>query len=90
MHTAGILASVLLMMSGAGTAFQKAPQPRLPYKSIDDPEFIPASAAHFLSAGDRLIGITSGQVVRAYPAAILAQHGVVLDEMPDGPIAVTW
>ena len=76
----------LLLATGA-TAFQKQ---NLPYKSIDDPEFIPASAANFVSAGDRLIGIVSGSTVKAYPAAILAQHGVVLDQMPDGPIAVTW
>lgn len=66
------------------------PQTKLPYKSIDNPEFIPASAATFLSGGDRLIGIVSGSAIKAYPAAILAQHGVVLDQMPDGPIAVTW
>jgi CTP:molybdopterin cytidylyltransferase MocA len=89
MYTAGIVTGVLLM-AGASTAFQKAPQPKLPYKSIDDPEFLAASAAGFLSDGDRLIGIASGPSVKAYPAAILAQHGVVLDQMPDGPIAVTW
>lgn len=82
-HAAGL---TLLLAAGAA-AFQK---PNLPYKSIDDPEFIPASTAGFLSAGDRLIGVISGSTVKAYPAAILAQHGVVLDQMPDGPIAVTW
>ena len=66
------------------------PQARLPYKSIDNPEFIPASAANFLNASDRLIGIATGSAVKAYPAAILAQHGVVLDQLPDGPIAATW
>jgi hypothetical protein len=82
------LAAVLLL-TGTGLAFQKAPKP-LPYKSIDSPEFIAAPAAGFLHEGDRLIGVTSGKTVKAYPAAILAQHGVVLDRMPDGPIAVTW
>jgi Protein of unknown function (DUF3179) len=76
-----------LLLAGTAAAFQK---PNLPYKSIDDPEFIPASAAGFLGADDRLIGIVSGSAVKAYPAAILAQHGVVLDQLPDGPIAVTW
>ena len=78
---------LLALLAGAAGAFQK---PNLPYKSIDNPTFIAASAASFLSAGDRLIGIASGSTVKAYPAAILAQHGVVLDQMPDGPIAVTW
>jgi len=76
-----------LLLLLAAAAF---PQAKLPYKSIDDPEFIPASAATFLSAGDRLIGIATGAAIKAYPAAILAQHGVVLDQLPDGPIAVTW
>lgn len=87
--TVGILAGALLMV-GVGAAFQKPAQPVLPYKSIDDPDFILPSAAGFLSVGDRLIGVVSGNVAKAYPAAILAQHGVVLDQMPDGPIAVTW
>lgn len=91
MRLSAIVASsaAVLLLVAAAPAFQKA-QPPLPYKSIDAPEFIPASAAVFLHDGDRLIGVTSGKTVKAYPAAILAQHGVVLDQMPDGPIAVTW
>ncbi len=80
-------AGLAVLLGAATAAFA---QPNLPYKSIDDPEFIPASAATFLNPGDRLIGIASGRAVKAYPAAILAQHGVVLDQLPDGPIAVTW
>lgn len=63
---------------------------QLPYVSIENPDFISASAARFLSDGDRLIGLTSGKIAKAYPAAILAQHGVVLDQLAAGPIAVTW
>ena len=63
---------------------------RMPYTAVDNPEFMSASAATFLVDNDRLIGVTSGNDVRAYPAAILAQHGVVLDDLPAGPIAVTW
>ena len=69
-------------------AFQGAK--RMPYTPVDNPEFIPASTATFLADNDRLIGVTEGNVVKAYPAAILAQHGIVLDELPAGPIAVTW
>jgi hypothetical protein len=32
----------------------------------------------------------SGKVAKAYPAGILAQHGLVEDDSPSGPIAVTW
>jgi hypothetical protein len=69
-------------------AFQSAK--RMPYTAVNNPEFIPASAATFLAGDDRLIGLTSGNVAKAYPAAILAQHGVVHDDLPAGPIAVTW
>ena len=62
----------------------------LPYVTIDHPEFIAAAQASFLGDTDRLIGIADGNFVKAYPAAILAQHGVVQDRAPSGPIAVTW
>ena len=82
-------AALLLALLGAPhVVLQGAKQ--LPYVSIENPDFIPASAAAFLSDGDRVIGLTSGKVAKAYPAAILAQHGVVLDQLSAGPIAVTW
>jgi len=62
----------------------------LPYVTVDHPEFVPAAQATFLGPTDRLIGIADSGVVKAYPAAILAQHGVVQDRVPSGPIAVTW
>jgi len=64
--------------------------PWLPYTAIDHPEFLAASEATFLLDDDILLGVASGKVARAYPAADLAQHGVAFDEMPDGPISVTW
>jgi hypothetical protein len=78
----------LAALCSAPFVLQAAKQ--LPYVAINDPEFIPASTASFLGDSDRLIGLTGGNVVKAYPAAILAQHGVVLDQLPAGPIAVTW
>jgi Protein of unknown function (DUF3179) len=68
----------------------QAKKPSLPYVTIDHPQFIPASEATFLSPHDILLGVTDGKTAKAYPAAILAQHGVVQDQMADGPIAVTW
>ena len=91
MKTSSSTARAVLLLAVIGTpsvVLQAAKQ--LPYVSVENPEFIPASAATFLSDGDRLIGLASGNVAKAYPAAILAQHGVVLDQLPAGPIAVTW
>ena len=65
-------------------------QPDLPYTTIDHPQFIPESEAKFLNKDDLVLGVTDGKVAKAYPAAILAQHGVVQDRLADGPIAVTW
>ncbi len=62
----------------------------LPYTSIDHPQFVSASQATFLKPSDLLMGVAHGSVAKAYPSAILSQHGVVQDQMPDGPIVVTW
>lgn len=63
---------------------------RLPYEAVHNPQFISAQAATFLHDGDRVIGVTEGKTAKAFPAAILAQHGLVEDASPDGPIAITW
>ncbi len=76
-------------LAGSTIAQKEAPK-MLPYTTIDHPEFVPASQASFLSDGDVVIGVSSRGVTKAYPGADLAQHGVVDDQMPDGPIAVTW
>jgi len=75
---------------GATRAAQKGAGPSLPYTAIHDPEFISASSATFLHDPDRVIGIMAGTVAKAYPAAILSQHGLVEDQSPSGPIAITW
>jgi len=68
-----------------------AAQPKMmPYTAVDHPGFVPAAQATFLSESDVLIGVARGAIARAYPAADVAQHGVIHDQMPDGPIAVTW
>ena len=79
---------MLLLISTAALAL--AQTAKLPYKTIDHPDFIPAAQATFLHDGDRVIGVSGGNQAKAYPAAILAQHGVCQDQSPDGPIAVTW
>ena len=65
-------------------------QQNLPYVAVHNPEFISVDAATFMSADDRVIGIANARDAKAYPAGILAQHGLVQDDSPDGPIAVTW
>lgn len=83
------VAAVGVIGSSSVLAQDAAPQ-AMPYTTVDHPQFVSASQAAFLSKGDILIGISTGAVAKAYPAAILAQHGVVQDQMADGPIAVTW
>jgi hypothetical protein len=76
---------------GSAIAFaQETGQKSLPYVAVHNPEFLPAPAATFLNADDRVIGVMSGTTAKAYPAGILAQHGLVEDESPKGPIAITW
>lgn len=79
-----------IIAAAAGTALAFQTKPSLPYTAIENPGFISAQQATFLSGRDRLIGISDGKVAKAYPAGILAQHGLVQDRLADGPIAVTW
>jgi len=92
--------SVLMLALLAGIAapvLAQAPQETkpalgtaMPYAAIHQPVFVAASEATFLQDDDILLGITSGRVAKAYPAADLSQHGAVFDQVPDGPISVTW
>lgn len=87
----GALAVALVALAlGVTRAAQKRAEPGLPYTAIHDPQFISASSATFLHDPDRVIGIMAGSVAKAYPAAILSQHGLVEDQSPSGPIAITW
>jgi hypothetical protein len=69
---------------------QEAKPQSLPYVAVHNPEFIAATTATFMNADDRVIGVMSGKAAKAYPAGILAQHGLVEDRSPSGPIAITW
>ena len=90
------LATAALALSLAGASHsqtapeRRSPQRNLPYAAVHNPEFIKASDATFLQPQDRLIGVVIGKVPKAYPAGILSQHGLVEDQSPSGPIAVTW
>ena len=87
--TPALFAVVTLFAFANGFAQDAKPQ-NLPYAAVHNPEFIAAPAATFMKADDRVIGVTGGKTAKAYPAGILAQHGLVEDESPSGPIAVTW
>jgi hypothetical protein len=87
---AALLAGAMAVAFAPQTATSLAKQARLPYTTITHPRFIPASQAAFMLPDDLLIGLIDGKNAKAYPAAILAQHGVVQDRTADGPIAVTW
>jgi quercetin dioxygenase-like cupin family protein len=64
--------------------------PMMPYVAIHDPVFVPASDAAFVLDDDLVIGVAYGKTAKAYMTANLTQHGSVDDQMPDGPIEVTW
>jgi hypothetical protein len=87
------LSTVLVFALAAGPASlvlaQTAP-PAMPYQAVHHPTFVTAAEATFLQDDDILLGVASGKVAKAYPAADLAQHGAVADRVPDGPISVTW
>ena len=69
---------------------QAVPKRNLGYTAVHNPEFIPAAEANFVEPDDRVIGVMIGKVAKAYPAGILSQHGLVEDQSPSGPIAITW
>jgi Protein of unknown function (DUF3179) len=86
-----VMTAAAVAAVSSSSAFAQNPTPQvMPYTTVDHPQFVSASRATFLSNGDILMGISNGDVAKAYPAAILAQHGVVQDQMADGPIAITW
>lgn len=64
--------------------------PMMPYVAIHKPAFVPASQATFAQDDDLVIGVRQDRTAKAYMALLLTQHGSVDDQMPDGPIEVTW
>ena len=81
--------TVVFLASGA-PASQSLASPHLPYTAVHDPQFIRASDATFVNDEDRVIGVMTGKTAKAFPAGILSQHGLVEDQSPKGPIAITW
>jgi len=84
-----IMLAAGLAVTSSAVAQNKAPE-MMPYTTVDHPKFVSAGEASFLSDTDVVVGVSRGGVTKAYPGADLAQHGAVQDQMPDGPIAITW
>ncbi|MEO9309980.1 MAG: DUF3179 domain-containing protein [Nitrososphaera sp.] len=58
--------------------------------SIDNPEFINAQDAQFLSDDEIIIGLNINGETKAYPLIILVWHEIVNDRVGDLPVAVTY
>jgi hypothetical protein len=58
--------------------------------SIDNPKFVPADKANFVSDDDLVIGLRLNGETRAYPLSIMVWHEIVNDKLGDTPVAVTY
>ncbi len=58
--------------------------------SLDQPRFVPASAARWLGAAEEVIGVVVGGVARCYPLPIVRWHNVVNDRVAGQPLAVVF
>jgi hypothetical protein len=60
-------------------------------QSIDSPEFEPAwTADSWLSDDDIVLTLSSGDIARAYPTAILNWHEIVNDQLGEVPVVITF
>lgn len=57
---------------------------------IDEPRFVSAGEADFLSGDDVVFGIVHAGEARAYPQLVLVWHEICNDTFADGPLAVTY
>ena len=89
-HLLAALLAAGVCAGSSAPAAQSPTRPSLPYVAVHDPQFISAADATFMTDEDRVIGLISGKTAKAYPAGILSQHGLVEDQSPKGPIAITW
>ena len=58
--------------------------------SIDDPKFVGADDATFMSDKDTVIGLEINGDARAYPLSILVWHEIVNDKVGEVSVAVTY
>ena len=62
---------VLVLVAGIAAPIraQTPPATPMPYTAIHQPEFVAASEATFLQDDDIMLGVVSGKVAKAFPAA---------------------
>ncbi len=58
--------------------------------SIDNPKFMTASEANFVSDDDLVIGLRLNGETKAYPLFILVWHEIINDKLGDTPVVVTY
>jgi len=58
--------------------------------ALFNPLFIHATDAAFLTAEDRVLGLSLGQEAKAYPIKILNWHEIVNDTVGGKPVVVTY
>lgn len=58
--------------------------------SIDNPNFAPVDEIDFIVNDRLVIGVKSGDEVKAYPHQVLDWHEIVNDEIGDTPLALTY
>ncbi len=64
--------------------------PRDGIPSIDNPKFVNANEAEFVSDNDVVIGLEINGEIKAYPLSILVWHEIVNDNVGDIPVVVTY
>jgi hypothetical protein len=57
---------------------------------LDNPEFVSADEATFLTPDDRVLGLEVGGESRAYPINMMTFHHVANDELGGLPVLVTF
>jgi len=58
--------------------------------SIDNPKFVSAQEATFVSNDDLVIGLRLNSETKAYPLLIMVWHEIVNDKLGDASVAVTY
>lgn len=73
------------------TSAPRSPQQRGGgFVPLDDPAFIPASAAAFLGDDELVLGYAQGGEARAYPVSMMFWHHIINDTVQGQPLLVTY